>query len=204
MALEQEMDETAFVAEDKLSDFEFVQAYTNWFTLIDMVSDPVNEQGWHMHHKRMVSDRGLQDWAQSWCAHDQLLHSQFMLKLFIIYPSSATYKKQFKYCKLDQALLGVCGSPHGYMHPGSYSVDAPKSVNNLKHHESGSQFALPHYKPYPKAGPSSFLENAGTSILCIHCGFKGHIAAAHASVNILPFKHVHISASMVHIAYQPR
>jgi len=106
------LDETAFVAEDTLSDFEFGQAYTNWLTLIKSVSDPVIEQGWHAHHRRMVSERGFQDWEQAWCAHDQLLHSQFMLKPCFLDPSSTTYEKQFHCCKMDQALIGVHGSPH--------------------------------------------------------------------------------------------
>jgi len=106
------LDKVAIVAEDVLCNFEFSQVYTNWLMLIKMVLDPVIEQGWHAHHKRMVLDRGFQDWAQAWHAHDQLLCSQFMLKPFIIDPSSAAYKKQFKHSKLDQALLGVCRSPH--------------------------------------------------------------------------------------------
>jgi len=32
------LDETAFVAKDKLSNFKFGQAYTNWLMLIEMVS----------------------------------------------------------------------------------------------------------------------------------------------------------------------
>jgi len=62
--------EATFPAEDKLSNFEFGQAYTNWLTLIETVLDPMLEQGWHAHHKSMVSDRGFQDWAQAWHAHD--------------------------------------------------------------------------------------------------------------------------------------
>jgi len=85
------VDKTAFPSEDKLRNFEFGQAYTNWLTLIETVSDPIIEQGWHGHHKRMVSDRGFQDWVQAWCAHNHLLHSQFMLKPFILDASSAAY-----------------------------------------------------------------------------------------------------------------
>ena len=39
------LDEVAFPTEDKLSDFEFDQAYMNWLTLIEAISDPVVEQG---------------------------------------------------------------------------------------------------------------------------------------------------------------
>ena len=127
------LDETAFVAEDSLSDFEFGQAYTNWLTLIKSVSDPVIEKGWHMHHKWRVLDSGFQDWAQAWCAHDWLLHSQFMLKPFILDPSSATNEKQFEHCKLDQAWICFCGSLDYYMWTGLHSTDASKSVNDLKH-----------------------------------------------------------------------
>jgi|SRR5882724_7957421 len=69
------LDETAFVTEDALSDLKFGQACTNWLMLIESVLDPVIEQGWCMHHKRMVSDRGFSYWVQAWHAHDQLLHS---------------------------------------------------------------------------------------------------------------------------------
>src|SRR5882724_5314558 len=46
------LDEAAFPTEDKLSNFEFGQAYRNWLTLIKMVLDPMIEQGWHTHHKK--------------------------------------------------------------------------------------------------------------------------------------------------------
>jgi len=84
-----------------MSDFEFGKAYTNWLMLIETVSDPMIEQGWHAHHKRMVSDRGFQDCAQACHAHDLLPHPWFMLKPFILDVSSAVYEKQFECCKLD-------------------------------------------------------------------------------------------------------
>src|SRR5467141_199934 len=88
-------DEASFCTEDDLNDFEFGQAYTNWLTLIEMVSDPVVEHGRCTHHKRMTMDQEFLDWAPAWCAHDQLLHTHFMLKPFILDPSSPIYKKQF-------------------------------------------------------------------------------------------------------------
>ena len=51
------LDESCFPTEDDLNDLEFNQAYTYWLTLIDMVTDPMVEQGWHTHHKHMISDR---------------------------------------------------------------------------------------------------------------------------------------------------
>jgi len=66
------LDEAAFPTEDKLSHFEFGKAYTNWLMLIKTVSDPVIEQGWCTHHKKMVSNRGFQNWAQACHAHAQL------------------------------------------------------------------------------------------------------------------------------------
>jgi len=35
------LDEACFSLEDDLNDFKFGQAYTNWLTLIEMVSDPM-------------------------------------------------------------------------------------------------------------------------------------------------------------------
>jgi len=74
------LDEASFPVEDHITDFELNQAYTNWLTLIEMFSDPAMEQGWHAHHKCMVSDRGFIKWAQAWHVHNHLLHSQFMQK----------------------------------------------------------------------------------------------------------------------------
>ena len=81
---------------DDLNDFEFGQAYTNWLTLIETVSDLAVERGWHDHHKRMSADREFLDWAPTWHSHDRLLRSRFMLKPFILDPSSAIYEKQFE------------------------------------------------------------------------------------------------------------
>src|SRR5882724_13405328 len=88
------LNEATFPTEDELSDFEFGQAYTNWLTLIETVLDPMIEQGWHRHHKRMVSNRGFQDSVQAWHAHDCLLCSCLMLKPFILDASGTAYEKQ--------------------------------------------------------------------------------------------------------------
>src|SRR5882672_4467061 len=48
------LDEASFPSEDQLSDLKFGQEYTNWLTLIETVSDPIIEQGWRAHHKRMI------------------------------------------------------------------------------------------------------------------------------------------------------
>src|SRR5882724_91786 len=92
------MDKTCFSSEDKLNNFKFTQAYTNCLTLIEVVSDPIVEQGWCMHHN-MISDKEFLDWAQTWYTHDHLLHTHFMLKPFILDVSSLAYEKQFNHCK---------------------------------------------------------------------------------------------------------
>ena len=50
------LDDASFPPEDDLNHFEFGQAYVNWLTLVETVSDPVVELGWHMHHKHMTVD----------------------------------------------------------------------------------------------------------------------------------------------------
>ena len=50
------LDKACFSFEDKLNGFKLMQAYTNWLTLIEVVSDPIVEQGWCAHHKHMISD----------------------------------------------------------------------------------------------------------------------------------------------------
>jgi len=90
------LDEAAFPSEDPLSNFEFGQAYTNWLTLIKMVSEPPVSLGWCAHHKRMISDRGFVEWALAWHAHDRLLCSCFMQKPFILDVSSPAYEKQLE------------------------------------------------------------------------------------------------------------
>jgi len=112
------LNEASFPVEDQLTDFEFNQAYTNWLMLIETVSDPAMEQGWHAPHKCMVSDRGFVKWAQAWHVHDHLLCSQFMQKPFILDGANPAYKKQLKCCKLDQALQCMHGESHEYMHLG--------------------------------------------------------------------------------------
>ena len=78
------LDDSSFPAEDELNDFEFGQAYTNWLTLIETVSDLVVKKGWHAHHKHMTSDREFLDWALAWHTHDRMLRTHFMLKPFIL------------------------------------------------------------------------------------------------------------------------
>ena len=50
------LDQVALPAEDELSNFEFGQVYTNWFTLIKTFSDPIVELVWNANHKCMASD----------------------------------------------------------------------------------------------------------------------------------------------------
>jgi len=70
--------------------------------------------------------------AQAWCAHDWLLHSQFMLKPFILDPSMPQIEKQFEHCKLTK--LGFVSVEVGYyMWTGLHSKMLSKSVNDLKH-----------------------------------------------------------------------
>src|SRR5882724_11472757 len=45
------LDKTCFTSEDECNNFELIQAYTNWLTLIEVVSEPIVEQGWHVNHK---------------------------------------------------------------------------------------------------------------------------------------------------------
>jgi len=98
------LNETSFPTEDQLSNFKFGQAYTNWLTLIETVLDPIVEQGWHAHHKHMVSDRGFVEWAHAWRSHYWMLCSRFMLKPFILDVTNSMYEKQLERCKLNQAL----------------------------------------------------------------------------------------------------
>ena len=60
------LNEASFSPEDSLNDFEFGQAYTNWLTLIETVSDPMVELGWCMHHKRMTVVHEFLDWEPAW------------------------------------------------------------------------------------------------------------------------------------------
>jgi len=101
------LDESSFLAEDELNNFKFGQAYTNWLTLIETISDPVVKSSWCMHHKHMTSDWEFLDWAPAWHTHNQMLRTHFMLRPFILDPSSTLYEKQFECCKLNQALLGT-------------------------------------------------------------------------------------------------
>jgi len=100
------LNEASFSPEDSLNDFEFGQAYTNWLTLIETVSDPMVELGWCMHHKRMTVVHEFLDWEPAWWTHDCLLHTHFMLKPFIWTLTVLYMRSNLNACKLNQALLG--------------------------------------------------------------------------------------------------
>jgi len=134
----------------------------------------------------MTSDREFLDWAPAWRAHDCLLRTRFMLKPFILDPFSAIYQKQFKQCKLNQALLGMRGSAHDYMCSPSQCYDVPKPASDKQRHQASSLPTSPRYMPYPKpphpsANPSatdhSFRDPQETSLTCVRCGNKGHRAS---------------------------
>src|SRR5882724_10770189 len=82
------LDEVCFPSKDDLNDFKFNQAYMNWLMPIEAVCDPAVEQGWHAHHKCMISDMKFLDWVQAWCTHNHMLRTCFMLKPFILDVSS--------------------------------------------------------------------------------------------------------------------
>src|SRR5882724_7026401 len=116
------LDESSFPSEDHLIDFKFSQAYTNWLTLIESVSEPPVSLGWHLHHRQMISDRGFVEWALAWHTHDRLLCSCFMQKPFILDMSSLAYKKQLECC-----LRCTHSDAHDYMQSGSHPTDASTS-----------------------------------------------------------------------------
>ena len=113
-----------------------------------------------MHPKCIILDREFLFWAQAWCTHDGLLCTQFMLKPFILDMSSQPYEKQFKHCKLNQALLGSCNLSHDYMHHASHISDGPSPPypsSDVKHHQSNSLPSSPQCQPYPKTPHPSVL-----------------------------------------------
>src|SRR5882672_1252948 len=131
----------------------------------------------------MSADREFLDWAPAWHSHDRLLCSCFMLKPFIIDPSSAIYEKQFERCKLNQALLSSRQSPSDYMRTTSGSNDALKVPSGNLHPHASSLPNLPRYHPHPKLpqaiamADGSFQPSSETSSSCVHCGHKGHRAS---------------------------
>ena len=147
------------------------------------MSDPTVEKGWRDHHKRMSTDREFLDWAPTWRSHDRLLCSHFMLKPFILDPSSAIYEKQFERCKLNQASLSSRRSSSEYMRSASGSSDTLKVPSSNLHPHASSLPNSPRYHPYPKpptavaALDGSFRPSSDTSFPCMHCGHKGHRAS---------------------------
>ena len=144
------LDEASFASKDDPNDFEFGQIYTTWLTLIEVVSDPDMEHGWHPHHKHMILDREFLDWAQAWHTHDCMLHTRFMLKPCVLDVSSLAYEEQFKKCKLNQALLGNHGSSHDCMHQGLCPMDSSTNPTDSNTNQVNSLLTLPCYMPYPK------------------------------------------------------
>src|SRR5882672_1720256 len=124
----------------------------------------------------MIADQEFLIWAQAWCVHDHMLRTCFMVKPFVLDPSSAAYEKQFEKCKLNQALLGSrpssCDSPCQGSHlpdSSSSTLDNQSVANTLP--------TSPRYLPYPKSPPTSFCPSDESSSLCVRCGHKGHCAS---------------------------
>ena len=111
-----------FPSKDDLNDFKFNQAYMNWLMPIEAVCDPAVEQGWHAHHKCMISDMKFLDWVQAWCTHNHMLRTCFMLKPFILDVSSLAYKKQFEFWKSQLAFLGPCNYSCDHLHAGLCAI----------------------------------------------------------------------------------
>jgi len=103
-----------------------------------------------------------------------------MLKPFILDPCSTIYKKQFKCCKLYQALLGTQSSSHDYMQSQSRPADNSKNPSDTHRIQAASVPSSPRYSPYPKLpspaqlDPNSFRPYQDSSSPCLHCGKKGH------------------------------
>src|SRR5882724_8644009 len=78
---------------------------------------------------------------------------------------------------MRQALLGMCGSPCNAVASGSHDVDASVSPSDSHCQQANSLPQSPCYSPYPKVASNNFQDSQESSILCIHCGLKGHKAS---------------------------
>jgi hypothetical protein len=104
----QSLDESDFPPEDSLTAHDFLQGYTNWLMILDIIVTPEMAASWRVHRALMTEDA---DWPQTfpaWRLHDQYLCTQFMAKSFILNPDSEDYRHLFeKACNMT-SLLDMC------------------------------------------------------------------------------------------------
>ncbi|KAF8582454.1 hypothetical protein K439DRAFT_1351182 [Ramaria rubella] len=171
----QSLDESQFPSESSLSILLFFQAYRNWLSDIDIISNPQLAVGWYEHHAEMLTDEDFDNSFAAWRNLDKQLHSQFMTTPFLVDPKKPAYLHMLECSRLTTAITSgkFCDdSDHhsfrSYSSGGSHCPAITPSASS------------PCFSPYDKDHPrtaNSFSDSRKPAI-CLHCGASGHRAPA--------------------------
>ena len=163
------LDGTVFPTEATLSDFDYMQAHQHWTELIKVTMQTAIYEGWKAHHEQMVSDEHLRTSAQAWRRHNWNLHAQFMIRPYIINPTSVIYNQQYK--RIHVNLLSEVVEA-----PSTSRGDPPSQRYPML---SSSSSFRPYDKDHERKSSSSFRNTReARPVLCVRCGHWRHRASA--------------------------
>ena len=156
---------------------EFNQAYNNWLTLIETVSEATVEQG--CVHTTSICSQIASSWT--WCKLGAcmitcseliLCRSHLLLTLLAWHMRSSLSNASYGWLCL------ACVDSHMTLAVEAlHSNSGSSSLNNLGN-RTQNHLPSPHYNPYPKLLSNSFHDSQDSQTLCIHCGTRGHKASS--------------------------
>ncbi|KAF8578806.1 hypothetical protein K439DRAFT_1621036 [Ramaria rubella] len=150
----QTLDPLQFGSEEHLTSDNWAQAYKNWLTLIDAISEPGIGVGWHKHYSKMCLDQNFSCWFPAWRDHNKRIRSQFTSKPFLIDPLSITYTQGFEQARVDllanSQSIPSSSSSHSFCQDYHYNNH---SDNHSFHGENCPFSAHIHLHPAVPFGP---------------------------------------------------
>jgi len=129
----QSLDEASFPSENTLTVTTFLQAYRNWFSIINIIMTPEMVVGWYEHHSRMLRDEKFVGFNfEAWHDMDKKLHTQFITRPFPIDPDSPTYIQLLERSHMDSFLACAKKAQHTFklQHVACTNLPRPAQQEN--------------------------------------------------------------------------
>ena len=162
------LDDTYFPTEATLSDFDYMQAHRHWTDLIKATMQTAIYEGWKAHHEQMVGDEHLRTSARAWRKHDRNLRAQFMIRPYIIDPTSVIYNQQYERVRVNLLSDAFESTSTSRGEPPNHRYPVPSSSASFR----------PYDKDRERKSSSSFRNTREAQpVLCIRCGRWGHRAS---------------------------
>jgi hypothetical protein len=180
----QSLDENDFSPEDSLTNHDFLQCYSNWLTILDIIATPEMTAGWRIHRALMTEDS---DWPHSflaWRLHDQYLRTQFMAESFILNPDSEDYRHLFEKARNLTSLSNMRAEINDLKQTvqsfRAFPPPCPRHFGENMSPNVPSSSSVVRYHPYSKDWPHSShsFREQHKATLCLRCGILGNRAAS--------------------------